>query len=125
GIAPDCRILPVKISNGGTTAVGHIIEGCYLGFELGAEIVNLSWGSYGGVVPPEAAMVNYIWNNGGIFISAAGNDNTTDTHYPCAYQNSISVGWTHEGTNDARADFGSFGGSNYGTYVELAAPGDG
>jgi hypothetical protein len=120
GVAPDVKILPVKIASGGTTALGFIIEGCYLAFDLGADVVNLSWGSYGGPVNEERNMVNAIWNGGGILISAAGNDNTTDTHYPCGYTNSFSVGSTARGTNDARAGF-----SNFGSYVDIAAPGDG
>ncbi|MEZ5336801.1 MAG: S8 family serine peptidase [bacterium] len=119
GVAPDVRVLPVKIANTGTAPLGSIIEGCYLGFDLGAQVVNLSWGSYGGPVPQEQAMVNFIWNNGGIFISAAGNDSTTDAHYPCSYSKAISVGSTAVGTNDARAGF-----SNFGSYVDMAAPGN-
>ncbi|MCB1186427.1 S8 family serine peptidase [bacterium] len=119
GVAPDIRVLPVKIANGGSAPLGSIIDGCYLGFNLGADVINLSWGSYGGPVPQEQAMVNFIWNNGGIFVSAAGNDNTSDAHYPCSYTNAISTGSTSVGTNDARAGF-----SNFGTYVDMAAPGN-
>lgn len=120
GVAPDVKILPVKIASGGTTGLGFIIAGCYLAFDLGADVVNLSWGSYGGPVNEERNMVNFIWNGGAVFVSAAGNDNTTDTHYPDGYTNSFSVGSTSRGTNDARAGF-----SNFGPYVDIAAPGDG
>ena len=119
GIAPDVKILPVKIANGGSAPLGAIIDGCYLAFNLGAQVVNLSWGSYGGVVNEERAMVNFIWNNGGLFVCAAGNDNTANTHYPDGYANAFSVGSTHVGSNDARAGF-----SNFGSYVDIAAPGD-
>ena len=55
GIAPGVKVIPVKIADIGTTPLGVIVAGCYLGFDLGAQVVNLSWGSYSGPVGPEQA----------------------------------------------------------------------
>jgi thermitase len=49
-------------------------------------------------------------------VAAAGNEGNSVPLYPAAYQNCIAVGATDE--NDTRAFF-----SNYGDWVDLAAPG--
>ncbi|MEH0155247.1 S8 family serine peptidase [Limibacter armeniacum] len=53
---------------------------------------------------------------GGVVIFAAGNDNTSQLHYPGAYENVISV--ASLGPSGARAYY-----SNYGNWVDIAAPG--
>jgi thermitase len=115
GVAYQSRIVPVKISDGGTAPDSDIVAGSLLGFEAGARAVNLSWGGYHHN-PSMRNMVNTIYNGGGLLFGAAGNDATTDFHYPSDYANAISVGSTN--SSDNRASF-----SNYSTAVDIAAPG--
>ena len=121
GVAPDCEVIPIKISNGGTTPTTKMAEGCMLGMQLGARVVNLSWGGYDDSSNLEN-MVNTLTENGVLFIGAAGNDATTDAHYPSDYVNSVSVGWS--GKSDQRTQFGPGSGSNYGSGVDIVAPGE-
>jgi len=61
-------------------------------------------------------IVNQLWNEGAVFVAAAGNDGVATPHYPADYTHAISVGATE--IDDARAGF-----SNYSQYVDIAAPG--
>lgn len=115
GAAHLCKILPIKITNGGSAFDADIIEGCYNAFQLGARVISLSFGDYHNQ-PAMETLVDNIWDGGGIFVASAGNDGVTTAHYPSDYDNSISVGATN--LNDARASF-----SNYGAGVDIAAPG--
>src|SRR5205814_1529545 len=57
-------------------------------------------------------------NAGLIFVAAAGNDHNDKPFFPASYPEVIAVAATD--ANDHRAVF-----SNYGSYVDVAAPGDG
>ncbi len=122
GVAFDCEVIPVKISNGGSAGDDILAAGCRLGASLGAKVVNLSWGGYGGH-PLLQEMVNNLLEDNVLFVAAAGNDSVTDAHYPSDYTNAVSVGWT--GTADQRTGNTSTGGSNYGDGVDICAPGEG
>lgn len=114
GIAPGARILPVKIANGTKGTVWDAINAIKYVEELGATIVNCSWGTdkYSPILE------DVIRNSKMLFVCAAGNDRTDSKVYPAGYDlpNVISVGSVDEGLNLA-----SF--SNYGDSVDIAAPG--
>jgi PKD repeat protein len=116
GVAPRCRVLPVKISNDGYADSPDTIAGCLLAMQLGAKVVNLSFGGYD-YVPAESAMADQLTAGGVLFVCAAANDGIYDAAYPAGYDNALSVGAT--GLNDARASF-----SNWGPTTDIAAPGD-
>ena len=78
--------------------------------------------SYGFVTSPSASeeeAIDYAVSQGIAIICSAGNESTSEPHYPSSYDldNIISVAATDH--NDARSSF-----SNYGAVsVDLAAPG--
>ena len=116
GIAYNTTIMPVKVLGAdGTGSYDAIADGIYFAVDNGAKVLNLSLGGYGTLSVLENA-VNYAWNNGCIILCAAGNDNTSMTHYPSAYTNAVAV--TATNYLDEKADY-----SNYGSYVDIAAPG--
>ena len=84
----------------------------------GARIVSCSWGSSntGGL----GAAIDYYLASGGLIFKAAGNDGNSTADYICGRSdlNIISVAATD--TLDRKADF-----SNYGTWVDISAPGTG
>ncbi|MED3922937.1 S8 family serine peptidase, partial [Priestia aryabhattai] len=80
-----------------------------------AKVINLSLGSTQSSITLENA-VNYAWNQGLVVIAAAGNEASSTPTYPAAYQNVIAVASTDN--NDQKSDF-----SNFGTWVDVAAPG--
>lgn len=116
GAAPGCRVLPIKISNFGSTPIDVLIAGASLAKQLGAKVINYSWGSYYGY-PPEEDMIDNITSGGTLFVCAAGNDGIFGDMYPPAYSNAFSVGAT--GRNDRATVF-----SNWGAAVDIAAPGE-
>lgn len=115
GAAYGCKVMPVKIANADTAAQGDMAAGCLLADQLGAKVVNLSWGG-----PSQAIilrnMADQLYADGVLLVGAAGNDNTTNKDYPGAYDHCFCVGATNK--SDGRSSF-----SNYGTYVDIAAPG--
>ncbi len=82
--------------------------------QMGAHIVNCSWGSSnsGGIGP---AVDDFI-ASGGMVFKAAGNSNNEVSDFLNDHPDVISVASTDE--NDLKSDF-----SSYGTWVEISAPG--
>jgi serine protease len=116
GIVYNSTIMPVKVLGAdGTGSYDAIADGIYYAVDNGAKVLNLSLGGYGSLSVLENA-VNYAWNNGAIIMCAAGNDNTSQTHYPSAYTNAMGI--TATNYLDEKADY-----SNYGSYVDITAPG--
>jgi subtilisin family serine protease len=109
-------IIPVKVMN----AKGHggsfdIAQGIRWAVDHGANVINLSLGNYQICSVMEDA-INYAVNKDVVVISAAGNDNTSQPSYPAAFPGVLGVAAVDYNGN--RAQF-----SNYGDYVDVAAPG--
>jgi hypothetical protein len=97
---------------------GH--QGIYYCADSGADIINCSWGGAGGSATANAA-VNYAMSHGAIVVCAAGNENlniASYPHYPGNATNAVCVAATGP-NSDVKANF-----SNYGTPVDVSAPGD-
>lgn len=92
-------------------------DGITYAAKAGADIVNLSWGGFGSSGFAQSVINNAHNNYGVIIVAAAGNEATTQTHYPSGYDNVISV--TATGAGDA------FNGwATRGETVDLSAPGE-
>lgn len=103
------------LNNSGSGSLANIASGITWAADNGAKVINMSLGGTSGSTALQSA-VNYAWNKGVVVVAAAGNSNTTAANYPAYYTNSIAVAATDR--NDARASF-----SNYGSWVDIAAPG--
>ncbi len=122
GVGFKCRLLPVKTSADNDTrapgGLGYIIAGyegvAYAAF-MGADVMNMSWGGSGGS-QFEQDIVNYATQQGTLLVGAAGNGNSSASHYPSSYNNVISVAATNSA--DIRSSF-----SNYGIDIDVCAPG--
>lgn len=115
GLAYQCRVIPIKITNADAASDVNIIYGSALAFYLGARVISLSFGDYH-TNPFMEDIVNQLWNEGAIFVASAGNDGVTTPNYPADYNHAISVGATN--ISDERTGF-----SNYSQFVDIAAPG--
>jgi subtilisin family serine protease len=117
GMCPNCSIMPVRVlDNNGSGTLANVASGIRWAADNGAKVINMSLGGPGSTTLQSA--VDYAAGKGVFLACAAGNDNTSSTSnaYPGAYPNCFAVAST---TNtDARSSF-----SNYGTWVEAAAPG--
>ncbi|CAH0343820.1 S8 family peptidase [Bacillus sp. CECT 9360] len=110
------KIMPIKaMSAAGYGTTFDIAKGIIWAVDHGADVINLSLGNY----HPSSLMkeaVEYAYANNVVLVSAAGNENTSDASYPAIYPEVLSVSavsYTGE-----RASF-----SNYGDYIDVAAPG--
>ncbi|MBL1180007.1 MAG: S8 family serine peptidase [Bacteroidetes bacterium] len=81
----------------------------------GCKVINCSWGGTG-FSQTGQNVINNAWNNGCIVVAAAGNNNVQTQFYPAAYTNCFSVASTT--STDTKSGF-----SNYGTWVDISAPG--
>ncbi|HEY0738489.1 MAG TPA: S8 family serine peptidase [Herpetosiphonaceae bacterium] len=117
GTCPNCNLMPVRVlDNNGSGTLANVANGINYAAQNGAKVINLSLGGTGSTTLQSA--VNNAWNAGVFLACAAGNSNTSSqtSAYPAAYPNCFAIAST---TNtDARSSF-----SNYGSWVEVAAPG--
>src|SRR5215203_5581842 len=117
GMCPNCKLMPVRVlDNNGSGSLVNVANGIGFASSHGAKVINMSLGGSGSSTLQNA--VNNAWNNGVFMACAAGNDNTSNqaNAYPGAYANCFAVASTT--STDARSSF-----SNYGSWVEVAAPG--
>lgn len=111
----NVSIIAIKAANN-TNANGiYGYPGIQYAANNGADVINMSWGG-GSYSATEQNIINTIHNMGIVLVAAAGNDDVSTPHYPSAYTHVISVAATDE--NDKKSWF-----SNYGTTVDISAPG--
>ncbi|MBI2571429.1 MAG: SUMF1/EgtB/PvdO family nonheme iron enzyme, partial [Candidatus Schekmanbacteria bacterium] len=116
GVCWGCRILPIKaLDSSGYGSFSTIATAIQLAADSGARVINLSLGSTSSS-QAVATAVGYARESGAVLIGAAGNNGATTTFYPAGYEGVLAVAATDEA--DARWTW-----SNYGDWVDLAAPG--
>ena len=123
GIAFNASILPLKVfpDSGYGALEGDIISAINYARSHGADVINMSLGG-GGYVSQTNSAINDAFNADVLVVCASGNDGYGAIDYPAAYSNAMAIGScdTHAvGANPSRSDF-----SNYGTGLDLVAPGD-
>lgn len=115
GIAPNARLLNVKVVNDDGTCTGSdLARGIVWAAEHGAKVINISIELNFGFSQLKRA-VNYAWEKGAVVLAATSNYSTRPV-YPAYYENCIAVAATDKYDQD---DF-SF---EYGDWVDIAAPG--
>jgi thermitase len=118
GVAWNCKIMSVKILNetGWEAPWEDVAAAIKYAADNGANVISMSFGVYEVHYILEDA-VNYAYSKGVFLCAAAGNDNTDNVSYPCAYDNVTAVGWTN--LKDQASSY-----SCYGDWVDIAAPGN-
>lgn len=116
GTAPAAYILPVKvIGDNGLGKTDHIVAGIRWAVDNGAKVLSLSFGSN-----ESSSAINKelerAWTRGVVVVAAAGNNNNSTKFYPAAYERAIAVAASTR--DDLKASF-----SNYGSWVDVSAPG--
>jgi subtilisin family serine protease len=132
GVAGHSLLLPIRVlaaalGRGGGRAAGvgaesNINAGFKVAVDLGALVLNLSFGtSERDVDPagpkPQEAVVSYAVRNGCTLVAASGNSGVAERFYPAALPEVIAVG--SAGDDGRRSSF-----SSYGDHVALCAPGE-
>lgn len=118
GTAPGLAILPVRVlDEAGLGSASDVAAGVYWAVDHGATIINLSLGSRepSGVL---AESIRYAVSRGVLVVAAAGNLADDRPVWPAAMPEVIGVTATDD--TDSIPSFAS-----RGTWVDLAAPGDG
>ncbi|MDH7600564.1 MAG: S8 family serine peptidase [Armatimonadota bacterium] len=124
GVTWGSKIMPIKVldANGyGTEA--DAAAGIVWAADNGAKIINMSFGGYDDV-PAEHDAIRYAASKGCVLVAASGNDDSEEPFFPAAYEEVIAVGASNEyGQRCTAYDWGE-GGSNYGSYLDVVAPGN-
>jgi thermitase len=121
GIGYDSSLLNVKVlGDEGWGSYSWIAEGITWATDQNAQVINMSLGGYNRSRTLQAA-VDYAWDHGVLLAAAAGNDGTSRKLYPAAYANCMAVAATDD--DDRRVDEPGWWASNYGDWVDVAAPG--
>ena len=121
GVGYDASLLNVKVlGDEGWGASSWIAEGIVWAMGRDARVINMSLGFYRKSLTLQAA-VDDAWNSGVLLVAAAGNDGTSRKLYPAAYPNCMAVAATDD--DDQRVDEPGWWASNYGEWVDVAAPG--
>ena len=116
GLGYSSAIMNVKVLNdNGSGTYSAVASGIIWAVDNGAKVINMS---LGGSSPSSTLQdaVNYAWNSGVVVVASAGNSGSTTPSYPAYYSNCIAVAAAD--VNDALASW-----SNYGNWVDVAAPG--
>jgi subtilisin family serine protease len=118
GVAGGCKILPVRVGllqdgeTGGVVYMSWASAGMIYAVQMGADIINCSWGSSDYL----SFATDYCLNSDVIVVTAAGNDDDQVASYLASRNGVLAVAATGEG--DTKASF-----SSYGSWVEVSAPG--
>lgn len=130
GLGGFCRVLPMRalaaarLPNRKVVGIGAISDldlALKLAVDLGAKIINMSFGTDDAAIAPNAPKphadtVAYATARGCILIAASGNNGRETRYWPAAYPDVIAVG----AVNDSRLP-ASF--STRGDHVAICAPG--
>ncbi|MDQ8202921.1 S8 family serine peptidase [Pelagicoccus sp. SDUM812003] len=121
GVAWDVNLMAVKCLNkDGQASVSSLVDGIDYAIENGAHIINASWGGYG--FAPALRDAIYRAQDAGIFfVTAAGNDASSQLPVPAAYPIDCVVAVGAVDDDGERASY-----SNYGwRTLDVMAPGSG
>lgn len=116
GVSWNAQIMALKFL--GETGYGWISDAIpcfYYATENGADVTSNSWGG-GSYSAALEEVIDYAYSQGVITVASAGNSNSSTPTYPASYDHVIAVAATD--SDDEKASF-----SNYGDWVDIAAPG--
>jgi len=109
------QILPVDIYGANESSTSFdVAMGIATAVNEGADIINLSLGSYGGASYLQD-VIQEASQKGIVIFAAAGNEPVTDPVYPAAYPGAIAVTATEQNQLAPYA--------NHGEFVDMGAPG--
>jgi subtilisin family serine protease len=120
GICWNCKIMPVK-TNFTIFTMMTATQGIKYAADNGADICSMSFG-----IPATMTLQNtidYAYDKGVFLCAAAGNSNSWLKSYPAAYEHVVAVAATNQYDERCTREDWGFGGSEFGDWVDIAAPG--
>lgn len=116
GLAYNAKIMPLRVLDGqGRGNFADVADAIRYAADNNAHVINLSLGSFVPSREVEKA-VAYAHKKGTVVIAAAGNSGSRVRSYPAAFKHVVAVAATQY---DKSTTFYS----NYGKYIDVAAPG--
>jgi hypothetical protein len=118
GVAPHCKVMALKACNDAGYFYDSMTAPAYLyAADNGAKVLSMSYFS-DRVSQIERDAMDYAVGRGVLPVAAAGNSASIYPYYPGAYENVLSVAALNGNLDKA-------GFSNYGSWVDVSAPGTG
>jgi len=116
GLALQNPVLPlVVLDSTNYASYANIASAIMYAADQGAKVMNVSIGGSSYSATLQSA-VDYAWNKGAVIVACAMNNASSTPMYPAALERVVAVSATD--TYDKLASF-----SNYGPWIDLAAPG--
>lgn len=116
GVAPQVRVLNLRAFDpDGFGEEDDVASAILYAVRMGAKVINMSFGDYSFSYVLRD-VIRYAYSQGVVLVASSGNSNSNSPHYPSGYSEVISVG------NSTREDYVA-GSSNYGSTLDLVAPG--
>ena len=115
GVAWNCKFAAYRVGNY-YLSNSAIVSSINDARTKGAYVISMSFGSGQSSSSIQNALTS-AYNAGIVNVASAGNSGSTGKNYPAAYSNVIAVASSN--TSDGRSSF-----SNYGNWVDVAAPGE-
>lgn len=112
GLAPNASILPVRVLGpNGSGSMADVAKGIVYSADNGADIINLSLGSFVGSQAEKDA-IDYAVSKGVTVIASAGNSGGSLPGFPARYDNVVAVGSID--SDGKRSSFSNLGGDIWG-----------
>ncbi|MCC6483961.1 MAG: S8 family serine peptidase [Armatimonadetes bacterium] len=123
GVSWDSPVMALKVIGAdGSGLEDDAARAVVYAADNGAKVINMSL--TGEDAPLLHQAVDYAWSKGALVVCASGNENLSTPTYPASYQHALSVGATNEYDERCTAADWLSGGSNYGDYLDVMAPGN-
>src|ERR1051326_4633232 len=117
GVSWHNKIMPLQVSSPSTAATySAVADAITYAADHGVRIISISLCGSSASSTLQTA-IDYAWSKGSVVFGAAGNSSSSAPCYPAAANNAVAVSAT-----DVGGIFASF--SNYGSYIDLSAPGN-
>jgi len=124
GLNWNGKILAVKtLDASGSGSILKVAQGMNYAADHNARIISMSFGDYTDWSTIKDAVI-YAYGKGCTLVAAAGNEDTSNPCYPAAY-NDYVIAVAATDSNDKRSVWGADLASNYGSYIDVCAPGSG
>lgn len=117
GVAYGAKLLALKASDEGGASIDFGYDAMIYAADMGALSVNNSWGG-STRSEIEQDIVNYVTAKNCVVVAASGNNGLYQDFFPASYKGVLSVA-----SNDPGGGVSGF--ANYGTKVDVSAPGNG
>ncbi len=117
GVTWNTRSMAVRCGDGGSVSLIAAINAINYAVPHGVWAISMSFGGSSQYQPMRNACGS-AWASGAVLYGSAGNDGVEAVRYPACYEGVENV--AASSPNDRKASW-----SNYGTWVDVTAPGDG